>query len=87
MITTNSQAETTMVQMDTNHGTIMLELDAENAPNTVANFLTYAKEGFYDGTIFHRVISNFHDSRWWIHGRHEPENHSRSNCIMKPIMV
>ena len=59
MTTTNSQAETTMVKMDTNHGTIMLELDAENAPNTVANFLTYAKEGFYDGTIFHRVISNF----------------------------
>ena len=59
MITTNSQAETTMVKMDTNHGTITLELDAENAPNTVANFLTYAKEGFYDGTIFHRVISNF----------------------------
>lgn len=59
MITTNSQAETTMVKMDTNHGTIMLELDADNAPNTVANFLTYANEGFYDGTIFHRVISNF----------------------------
>ena len=59
MITTNSQAETTMVKMDTNHGTITLELDAENAPNTVANFLTYANEGFYDGTIFHRVISNF----------------------------
>jgi peptidyl-prolyl cis-trans isomerase B (cyclophilin B) len=48
-----------MVKMDTNQGTIMLELDADNAPNTVANFLTYAKEGFYDGTIFHRVISNF----------------------------
>ena len=59
MITTNSQAETTMVKMDTNHGTITLELDADNAPNTVANFLTYAREGFYDGTIFHRVISNF----------------------------
>ena len=59
MIITNTQAETTMVKMDTNHGTIMLELDAENAPNTVANFLTYANEGFYDGTIFHRVISNF----------------------------
>ena len=59
MITTNSQAETTMVKMDTNHGTIMLELDTENAPNTVSNFLTYANEGFYDGTIFHRVISNF----------------------------
>jgi peptidyl-prolyl cis-trans isomerase B (cyclophilin B) len=48
-----------MVKMDTNQGTIMLELDADNAPNTVANFLTYAKEGFFDGTIFHRVISNF----------------------------
>jgi peptidyl-prolyl cis-trans isomerase B (cyclophilin B) len=48
-----------MVKMDTNQGTIMLELDADNAPNTVANFITYAKEGFYDGTIFHRVISNF----------------------------
>lgn len=58
-ITSNIQAETTMVKMDTNQGTIMLELDADNAPNTVANFLTYAKEGFYDGTIFHRVISNF----------------------------
>ena len=59
MITTNSQAETTMVKMDTNHGAIMLELDAENAPNTVANFLSYVEDGFYDGTIFHRVISNF----------------------------
>ena len=59
MITSNTQAETTMVKMETNQGTIMLELDADNAPNTVANFLTYAKEGFYDGTIFHRVISNF----------------------------
>ncbi len=58
-ITSNIQAETTMVKMDTNQGTIMLELDADNAPNTVANFLTYAKEGFFDGTIFHRVISNF----------------------------
>lgn len=58
-ITSNIQAETTMVKMDTNQGTIMLELDADNAPNTVANFLTYAKEGFFDGTVFHRVISNF----------------------------
>lgn len=57
--TSNIQAETTMVKMDTNQGTIMLELDADAAPSTVANFLTYAKEGFYDGTIFHRVISNF----------------------------
>ncbi len=58
-ISSNTQAETTMVKMDTNQGTIMLELDADKAPNTVENFLTYAKEGFFDGTIFHRVISNF----------------------------
>jgi peptidyl-prolyl cis-trans isomerase B (cyclophilin B) len=40
-------------------GDITLELDAEKAPKTVANFLQYARDGFYDGTIFHRVISNF----------------------------
>jgi peptidyl-prolyl cis-trans isomerase B (cyclophilin B) len=48
-----------MVKLHTNHGIITLELDAAKAPNTVANFLDYAKSGFYDGTIFHRVISNF----------------------------
>ena len=48
-----------MVKLNTNHGTIVLELDAAKAPNTVANFLQYAKEGFYDGTIFHRVINGF----------------------------
>jgi len=58
-ITSNIQAETTMVKMETNQGTIMLELDADNAPITVENFLVYTKEGFYDGTIYHRVISNF----------------------------
>jgi peptidyl-prolyl cis-trans isomerase B (cyclophilin B) len=48
-----------MVKLHTNHGIITIELDAAKAPNTVANFLDYAKSGFYDGTIFHRVISNF----------------------------
>lgn len=48
-----------MVKLNTNHGTIVLELDAAKAPNTVANFLQYAKDGFYDGTIFHRVINGF----------------------------
>ena len=48
-----------MVKLNTNHGTIVLELDAEKAPKTVANFLQYAKDGFYDGTIFHRVINGF----------------------------
>ena len=59
MTTTNVQAETATVKMDTSKGTIVLELDAAKAPVTVENFLTYAREGFYDGTIFHRVISNF----------------------------
>jgi len=48
-----------MIRMQTNHGTIVLELDVQKAPKTVANFLAYAKEGFYDGTIFHRVIDGF----------------------------
>jgi peptidyl-prolyl cis-trans isomerase B (cyclophilin B) len=40
-------------------GAIVLELYPDKAPNTVANFLQYVREGFYDGTIFHRVIANF----------------------------
>ncbi len=57
--TTNAQADMTTIKMETSKGVIMLELNAEKAPNTVANFVKYTKEGFYDGTIFHRVISNF----------------------------
>ena len=45
--------------IETTLGTITLELNAEKAPETVANFVKYAKEGFYDGTIFHRVIDGF----------------------------
>ncbi len=48
-----------MVRLHTNHGIITLQLDAEKAPLTVENFLQYANEGFYDGTIFHRVINGF----------------------------
>jgi len=48
-----------MIKLNTNHGTIVLELDAAKAPSTVANFMQYAKDGFYDGTIFHRVINGF----------------------------
>lgn len=48
-----------MVTIRTTFGAIKLELDAEKAPQTVANFLSYARDGFYDGTIFHRVIDNF----------------------------
>lgn len=48
-----------MVTLKTNHGDITLELFADKAPKTVENFLTYVKEGFYDNTIFHRVIDGF----------------------------
>ncbi len=47
------------VILETSKGTITLELDPEAAPKTVDNFLAYVDDGFYDGTIFHRVISNF----------------------------
>ena len=45
--------------METSMGTITLELNDEKAPETVKNFIRYAKEGHYDGTIFHRVIDGF----------------------------
>ena len=48
-----------MIKMTTNYGTITLELNHDKAPETCANFEQYVKDGFYDGTIFHRVISNF----------------------------
>ena len=48
-----------MITLHTNMGDIKIALDTENAPVTSENFLTYAKEGFYDGTIFHRVIDGF----------------------------
>ncbi len=47
------------VQFETTKGTILIELDAEKAPKTVENFLTYVNSGHYDGTIFHRVIPSF----------------------------
>ena len=47
------------VEIKTNKGVIVVELNQEKAPNTVANFVKYAKDGFYTGTIFHRVISGF----------------------------
>ena len=48
-----------MITLSTNFGNIILELDADKAPITVANFLSYAKNGYYNGTIFHRVIDGF----------------------------
>jgi peptidyl-prolyl cis-trans isomerase B (cyclophilin B) len=55
----NAQAQNPQVEMRTSMGTIVLELQPENAPETVKNFLQYVKDGFYNGTIFHRVIADF----------------------------
>jgi len=49
----------TMVELRTNHGVIVVQLDAGKAPKTVENFLRYVQEGFYDGTVFHRVIPGY----------------------------
>ncbi|MCP2039731.1 peptidyl-prolyl cis-trans isomerase B (cyclophilin B) [Neisseria sp. HSC-16F19] len=48
-----------MIKLHTNFGVIGIELDHEKAPKTAANFEQYVRDGFYDGTIFHRVIDNF----------------------------
>jgi len=48
-----------MVTLQTNFGDITIELDLEKTPKTSENFLNYARSGFYDGTIFHRVINGF----------------------------
>ena len=48
-----------MIKLHTNHGDITLELDSEKAPLTVQNFIDYVNSGFYDNTVFHRVIDGF----------------------------
>ncbi|WP_329957642.1 peptidylprolyl isomerase [Bordetella petrii] len=50
---------TPRVKLQTNQGDIVITLDAEKAPKTVENFIGYVKDGFYDGTVFHRVIDGF----------------------------
>lgn len=49
----------TLVDLETNRGTIRVELDAVNAPKSAANFAEYVRSGHYDGTVFHRVIKGF----------------------------
>ena len=54
-----SAAETPRVRLVTSMGEIVLALDSDKAPKTVENFIGYVKSGFYDGTLFHRVIDGF----------------------------
>ena len=51
--------ENTLVRFETSHGDFSVEVDEESAPTSAQNFLRYVDEGFYDGTIFHRVIPGF----------------------------
>ena len=55
----NTNTENAIVTLKTSEGDIKIELYADKAPITAENFLKYVQEGFYDGTIFHRVIPNF----------------------------
>ncbi len=58
--TTSTQAdEPPRITFETSLGSFVLELDREGAPETVANFLAYVRDGFYEGAIFHRVIAGF----------------------------
>lgn len=54
-----SAAAVTPVRLETTKGVIVLELDENNAPKTVANFVSYVRAGHFDGTVFHRVIPGF----------------------------
>jgi cyclophilin family peptidyl-prolyl cis-trans isomerase len=57
--TVNARSQHPRIALETSKGRIVLELDAAKAPLTVANFLAYVDEGFYAGTVFHRVIKGF----------------------------
>lgn len=59
VVTCSVYAQNTLVKLSTSEGDIYLKLFNDRAPKSVENFLSYANEGFYDGTIFHRVISTF----------------------------
>lgn len=54
-----TDAKNPKITMQTNKGTFVMELYPDKAPKTVSNFLAYAKEGFFEGTVFHRVIPGF----------------------------
>lgn len=56
---TTKESENKMATIKTNFGDIEIELNADKAPLSVANFIKYAESGYYNGTIFHRVIKNF----------------------------
>ena len=79
--------ETVNVTMETSQGTIQLELYPDKAPATVANFVEYAKAGFYDGLVFHRVIRGFmiqgggYDAQYRTSATREPIKNEARNGL------
>jgi len=59
IISSVAMAANPQVKLETSHGDIVLSLDAQAAPESVANFVLYVEDGFYNGTVFHRVIKDF----------------------------
>ena len=59
LLSLSAHAANPVVEMKTSQGLIVIELDAAKAPKTVENFLLYVKDGFYNGTLFHRIIDGF----------------------------
>jgi peptidyl-prolyl cis-trans isomerase B (cyclophilin B) len=80
MLSCETTAKSDLVELSTNYGSIIIELNSAAAPNTVKNFLNYVDEGHYDGTIFHRVINGF-----MIQGGGFDENMTKRKT-KKPIM-
>jgi len=76
----NQGEDMNKVKLTTSYGEIIIELDSENAPITTENFLSYVDSGFYDDTIFHRVISNF-----MIQGGGHNEDMSSKDNKLQPI--
>lgn len=79
------------VEIQTNHGSIQLELYPEKAPKTVENFLNYVKDDFYNGTVFHRIISGFmiqgggFDQNFTQKPTHQPVENEAANGLKNSL--
>ncbi len=64
------------VRMQTSYGAVIIELEPLKAPKTVNNFIAYVRDGYYDGTLFHRVIDDFMIQGGGFLPGHDPEAHA-----------
>ena len=68
-----------MIRFETTLGDFTIELFEKDAPVTVANFLKYVDDGFFDGTIFHRIVPGLRHSGRRLHRRHDPKAHQAAD--------